>query len=489
MILFPCQSCSKTLCVDDDCAGQRQPCPYCQASNNVPAESMADCCLVYQSPKQPAGQPMTMQEVQALLEAGRLNANDLIWTDQTWRPLAQVLGLTMSEAAPKTDQPEIALRFEELMPLPGCEPLPRRTKEKTRTKKTRKSSQTAGATDAVPLRERLKRLVFLLVALAVVAFGVVRALRIYNYATGRFATVMLINDTDDNIAFELPFSDMETVRAFAQSAAARENLVVGIPCRKKLKIRRIEGEPFESDPLSWPLVEEFSVPIRPGHNTVVNYGRAPLPVYCNLQQMFEGSDLVPEQLCQAAVAEIAEGKTPGKLEELYNSVQQQLESHFVETTTALSMTDQEYDFSALAIPDGDRPEEIVKSFPLPEKQLLQARSITRQFRNGSLVFRNAEIENLTVKLPSATFRPLNGQPVTFTAEGTITFRRNENGVLLAELPLSLKDDGNLPKRFHGVWTYQAKREPGGQWTWGWLITPTGEKTFQVTPDGKFKPLD
>ena len=491
MFLFSCQTCGKVICVDDDCRGQRQPCPYCQAVNEVPNESSVDCCLVYHSPEQPAGQPMTSAELQELLEAGSLYSTDLILTKQVWRPLYQVLGLPLPVSAPQNDQAEIAVRFEELAPLPGFAPLPRRVKSKGRRAKTKSAPVTKQAGPAVGLGERLKHLVFLLVAFAVVVFGVVRAMRIYNYVTKRLGTVLFLNGTEELLSFELPFSGFTPVPVMGKSSGSRENLVVGIPCRKKAIVRQMVDNDYESDPLAGPVVAELEVPIRPGRNTVVNYGNMPLAVYRGLEKLSEeGERLAPVRLCEEVVSQIAGGKEPSKLQELFDQAQDQLRSYFVEISTEEIFTDDEYDFKALSIPDGERPEEMARNIPTAEKQLILTHSSIRMFQNGQLVFQKAaELQNITVKLPRATYRPVPRLNAGFDSEGVLTIARDAAGALHAEVKLSEQGNVSLPVQFQGTWSYYASRDPDGKWTWTWRLDKPGEKALRITADGQMIPVE
>ncbi|MBO4620727.1 MAG: hypothetical protein J5654_11535 [Victivallales bacterium] len=482
MILFPCEACGKVICADDQSANQHLPCPYCQKMLTVPAESVVDCCLVYRDPRQPNGEPMSSAELQEQLEAGNLHANDLIWTQQVWRPLTQVLNLPLTVSAPQNDLPEIAVRFDELAPLPGFAPLPKFGRHKKRPAK----DSAVAATDAAPktpVGERIKKFAFALVALGVCVFGVVRALRIFNYATKRLASVMIYNGTTTDIVFQLPFSGFDPSPAAAESHATRENLVVGLPCRKTMKIWTVSGNLFSMDysQLGAP-VAELSVPIRPCHDTVVNYGQVPFPVYRNLEELSQPDALVTQEQCQTVVRELASNAAPLQARKLFNQVQKRVREHLVKMVNDSFITDQEYDLTALKIASGER----VKSNNPPSSTntdcVLLPDNIAQSFPNGVFTIRGeAELVILTLNRLTANFRPpIPG--VEFGASGQLNITQSADGTLRLEMQLFQSRGADNPEQYRGNWQYVATESPTGEWSWFWTFEKD-KQTIRIEADG------
>ena len=489
MILFPCEACGKVICADDQSANQHLPCPYCQKMLTVPAESVVDCCLVYRDPRQPNGEPMSSTELQEQLEAGNLHASDLIWTKQVWRPLNQVLNLPLAVSAPQNDQPEIAVRFEELAPLPGFAPLEKKTAR--RKKRGAKASATmVVASDAgpkTPMTERLKKIVFVLIALGVLGFGVVRALRIYNYATNRVASVMVFNGTDNGIAFQLPFSGFDPLPVPANSFTTRENLVVGIPCRKTMNLWQISGDVFSQDfsQLGTPSTK-LSVPIRPCHDTVVNYGQVPFPVYRNLTELYTTDALATQEQCQAVVQELASNKAPALAKKLYDQAQGKVREHLVKMVNDTTFSDQDYNFAEMKITFGNRPEPVAPVSPDNRDCLFKPERFTHVFPSGVFTIQGeAELTALSIKT-SANFRPpVPG--VEFEASGQLNITKGEDGSLRLELELSQHRSQSIPAQYRGSWQYVAQLTPQGEWSWHWFFSKDSQ-TVRIEADGSISDM-
>ena len=484
MILFPCEACGKVICADDDSAAQQLPCPYCQKMLSVPAESAVDCCLIYQDPRHPGGQPMSSAELQEQLAAGKLRPYDLLWTKQLWRPLYQTLNLSLG-VTPQNDQPEIAVRFEELAPLPGFAPLPKRgSRRKPRASHSANAALAAAASDAAktPLAEQLKRCAFLLVALGVLLFGVVRALRIYNYATKRVSSVMLFNGTAQNLAFQFPFSGFDPTVAPVENFATRENLVVGLPCSKSLKIWGIGDNPYDQDltQLGSPN-EKLSVRIRPGHDTLVNYGNVALPIYRDLRELDADDAMAPEELRQPLASELAANAAPASARKLFDHAQETLRGHFVKTVNDLVFTDEDYNLDELRIPTGERDDSARDAQPALQECLYSPLASTRTFPQGTFVIQGAaELRALSVKLPPASCRP--APAIAFDAAGTLEITCGDDHTLHLEMPLDTSRNQALPEQYRGAWHYTAQEAPDGTWSWSWLFT-SKNNSFRVAADG------
>ena len=487
MILFPCEACGKVICADDQSASQHLPCPYCQKMLTVPTESVVDCCLVYQDARHPGGQPMSSTELQEMLENGELRSSDLIWTKQVWRPLNQVLNLSLAGSQPQNDQPEIAVHFDELAPLPGFAPLAKPSRRKKRSVKGAAIlSAASDDTPKTPLGERLKKVVFILVALGVLAFGVVRALRIYNYATSRFASVMLYNGTTDNIAFQLPFSGFDPVIVTTNSFVTRENLVVGLPCKKSLKIWLINGDPFAQDLTQLPPPNtKFSVPVRPCHDILVNYGHTAFPVFKNFTGLYDDDKLITTKLCQSTAQDIAANAVPVHARHLFDQAQGQLKNYFVKMIDAPYITDWEYNLSILNIPSGDRVAHKDAAGAANDQRpyVLLPNGFSHECPNGNFsIGSTGELQVLHARLPSETYHlPIPG--VEFKASGTLTLIRASDNTLRLELTPIQPPPKALPTQYQGLWRYTEQESPNGTWTWGWTVSKGGQETIHVAPDG------
>ena len=482
MILFPCEACGKVICADDQSASQHLPCPFCQKMLTVPTESVVDCCLVYRDPRHPEGEPMSSSELQELLEAGNLRSCDLIWTKQVWRPLYQLLNLSLAVAEPQNDQPEIAVRFDELAPLPGFATLPKFGRHKKRSAK----GAAIPATDAAPktpVGERIKKFAFALIALGVCVFGVVRALRIYNYATKRLASVMVYNGTNTDIAFQLPFSGFDPLPLPAGSYATRENLVVGLPSRKSMKIWTVSGDLFSMDynQLGDP-VAKLSVPIRPCHDTVVNYGQVPFPVYRNLEELSQTDALATQEQCQTVVRELASNKAPLQTRKLFDQAQKRLREHLVKMVADSFITDQDYDLTALKISSGERA--MPKNPPTTTNPncILLPDNAAHTFPNGVFTIRGeAELVTFTLNRLTASFcPPIPG--IEFGASGQLNITQSAEGTLHLEMQLFQSRGTEIPEQYRGNWQYVAQESPTGEWSWFWTFANDAQ-AIRIEADG------
>ncbi len=488
MILFPCENCGKVIRCDDDSANQQLPCPYCQTMLTVPAEGAAECCLIFQDARHPGGSPMSVQEVQNQLAAGTLHANDLIWSQQSWRPIGEVLDCANSVSASTSDQPEIALRFEELAPLPGFAPLDKRA-----NRKRRKSSSTqapTAPTDSAPttsLAEKLKKTAYVLVALGILCFGVVRALRIYNYATKRFARVMVNNESPQNIAFQFPFSGFDPIVVQSGNYSVRENLVVGIPAKKAMKIWNLtEDDPYGMDltQLGEPI-DKISVPIRPCHDTLVNFGQIGLPIYRDFNELTNNQEtVIPQQLRQAIAQELASNVAPTQAKKLFAHAQMQIKSHLVTTVNDLFLTDDEYDLRMLGNSFGDQSE------PKNLNVVLRTTSYTHNYPNagGFTISNEANLDSLTVQIPPIKCHP----PVPdleFEASGTANITLAKTGKLHLEVTWNQRNTQNTQAAYVGSWRCTAQETASGEWTWHWFFTNRDQKSIRIDSNGTVTTLD
>ena len=430
---------------------------------------------------------MSSTELQELLENGELRSSDLIWTKQVWRPLSQVLNLSLAVSPPQNDQPEIAVHFDELAPLPGFAPLTKPSRRKKRSVKGATTLSVASdASPKTPFAERLKKTVFILVALGVLAFGVVRALRIYNYATSRFASVMLYNGTSNDIAFQLPFSGFDPVIATVQSFVTRENLVVGLPCKKALKTWLITGNPFDQDltQLGAPS-DKFSVPIRPCHDTLVNYGQMPFLVFRNFTELYSDEKLIATELCQSTSQEIATNTAPVHARHLFDQAQEQLKNYFVKMIDAPYITDWEYNLSILNIPSGDRivRKDATSTSNDQRPHVLPPNGFSHECPNGSFTIGDSGgLQVLHVRLPSETYRlPIPG--LEFKASGMLTLICAADNTLRLEINPLQPSPKALPTQYQGFWRYSAQESPNGTWTWGWTVSKGDQETIHIAPDG------
>ncbi|MBR6470667.1 MAG: DUF4339 domain-containing protein [Victivallales bacterium] len=491
MILFPCEHCGKVICTDDQSASQRVPCPYCQGMVVIPEESVVDCCLVYQDSSQPQGQPMSATELQEQLEAGNLNPSDLIWTKQAWRPLYQVLNMPLVVGDPQTEQPEVAIRFEEMPPMPGYAPLSKKGKrKKVAAKKSVITSAQAEPSEHVTIGQRIKKILFVIVALGVLFFGVVRGLRIYNYATKRLASVMVYNGLDRNVVYEFPFSGFEPEFIQCGSYAARENLVVGIPCKKSLKVWFHEGEEYFDASFTHgkKADQTMSVSIRPNHDTLVILGQIRFPIYRDFPVLCNSDQLAPQEKLKAATSELARNDAPRKIQALFEQAQQCLKEHLVEMHAGPVISDLEYNLVELNIEKGERPE--VPPAPADDQRpfVVKPESFSYKFANGSFTISGeAKLEALTINLPVTTYHP----PIlglAFNATAVTTLTPLENGGLRIEAILHQQRDEQLPKDYAGAWRYHAELASDGTWTWSWYFTPPDQTTLLIEADGKVSPM-
>ena len=486
MILFPCEHCGKVICTDEQSASQQAPCPYCHRQIIIPSASSADCHLIYRDPRQPNGEPISSTELQEQLEAGNLNPSDLIWINQAWRPLYQVLNMPLSVGDLQAAQPELAIHFEELAPLSGFAPLPKRGKrKKAMTNQNASAPATQTPAEHVSIGQRIKKVLFAIVALAVLFFGVVRGLRIYNYATKRFANVIVYNGTDQICGLQFPFSGFDPNIVFPTSFSLLENLVVGLPCHKSLNIWYCEEDDISEREqlLNKKADQSISVTIHPNHDTLVNLGQTPFPAYRDFDELRNFDLLAPEQLRIAMARQIAENAAPQQAQNLFQQAQNCLKEHLVKMVTEPVITDQDYDFTPLNINPGDRVERPLRTDDDQRPYLVKPEAYSINHHNGAFIFKGeAEIHQLTIGLPPTTYHiPIQG--FSFNAPAEATLAPLGNGGLRIDVNFHLAKNTSLPANYAGIWKYHAELSPEGVWTWRWLFTPPGQKTQEIAPNG------
>ena len=328
-------------------------------------------------------------------------------------------------------------------------------------------------------------MLFAIAALAVLFFGIVRGLRIYNYATKQFASVMVYNSTSRNCAIQFPFSGFEPILVYKDSFGIQENLVVGIPCHKALKVWfSDEAYPDFEQIQSAKPDQTISVSIRPNHDTLVNLNNTPFPAYRDFDELQNSDLMAPEQLLSAMARQIAENAVPKQAQVLFEQAQSHLKEHLVKMVAEPVVTDLDYDLTHLNILSGERAERPPRPDDAPRPCLFKPDSNSLSHPNGKFTIKGeAELEQLSVKLSPTTYQPpIRG--VSFNAPAEATLAPLENGGLSVDVIFHHLPQKTLnPENFVGIWKYHAELSPEGIWNWQWLCTPPEQKTRVIAPNG------
>jgi hypothetical protein len=491
MLLFKC-TCGKACCAQEAEAGKKVICTHCGEEIPVPSVSDTDCLLIFRRGDPDNGQAMTSTEFQHLLNRGELYSYDLLKKDGEWVPLGKVYELPAPPAV-EMDRTitEIALDFQDLPPVEGFAKVPRKKKRTPKFDVAEITpSQTGAAAPRPPLnlKKKISDTIKTIIVVSILLFGGLRLGRIINFVLKRVSNVMVVNTFDAPCKFKL--SGYEWQELPKNTYITQPDVYVAFSCKKKMLFMEsvldpLTGLPDKTKegtpdvPLEPPSMR---VPIKPGADTVVNPGgRAVFGVYdfSNLASLSLSS---PE--LKSLSTELAQAKPPVSALKVIQQIQELVKDTYKESRQDVFFTSKDYDFDSLGIvrnQDFSAPQDETKEVEKPPLSLVYPAARTLNFRNGSVLFdpNNVETER-SIALVSREFKPKPGYSVTGGAPRLQI--RYEKSFLVLQLS-GLQGDVKGPQNaaYKAQWTYVARMDKAGKWTWLWTAK------YQKTGAGKKAP--
>ncbi len=479
MLLFKC-TCGKAGCAQDSEAGQKVVCRHCGAETSVPADSDADCILLFRRGDPETGQALTSTEFQHLLNRGELYSYDLVSKDGVWVPLGKVYELPPPPAIEiDASIAEIALDFQD---LPAIEGYPKVPKKKKRTVKfdTPPVTSTKPATSHLPgnLRKRILTAVKTILVLVLLIFGGIRLGRIVNFALKRVSNILVINTFDIPCRFKIMGFDW--VELPKNTQMTQPDVYVAFSCKKKIlfmesNLDAVTGMPRKEEKASNGASLDppsMRIPIKPGFDTVVNPGgRAVFGIY-NLSSV-QGLTLSSPEL-KSLSTELAQAKPPVSVLKVIPQIQNLVKDTYKESRNDLFFTSKDFNLDGMgivrnqdmAIPK-DKEDATAKVPTKPLLSLVYPAARTLNFRNGSVLFdpETQETERSIVLL-SKEFKPKPAYSVTGGAP-RLQIRYEKSFLVLQINALQGTIKGPQNAVYNAQWNYLAKMDKAGKWTWLW----------------------
>ena len=500
MLLFKC-TCGKACAAQEAEAGQKVICGQCGKEIPVPSVSDKDCLLIFRRGDPDNGQVMTSIEFQHLLNRGELYNYDLLKKDGEWVPLGKVYELP-SPPAVEIDRSiaEIALDFQDLPPVEGFAKVPRKKK---RTPKfgtdeitPAKTSDAGAPRRPINLKKRILDTVKTIVVVVILLFGGLRLGRIINFALKRVSNVMVVNTFDAPCKFKL--SGYEWQELPKNTYITQSDVYVAFSCKKKMlfmesALNPLTGQPDEAKagapdvPLDPPSMR---IPIKPGSDTVVNPGgRAVFGVYdfSNLATLSLSS---PE--LKSLSTELAQAKPPVSALKVIQQIQELVKDTYKESRKDLFFSSKDYNFDSLGIvrnQDFSTPQDETKGVEKPPLSLVYPAARTLNFRNGSVLFDpNSTETERSIALVSREFKPKPGYSVTGGAPRLqIRYEKSFLVLQLSGLQGTVKEPQNAT--YKAQWTYLARMDKAGKWTWLWTAKYQKAGVGKKAPEEKILTID
>ena len=480
-ILFKCKVCGKACAAD--APGEACACG-CGASLVAPQTSESDCVMVYKDGYPNEGLPITLDELGKQIAAGNFVPLDLILNNGNWQPLNMVF--EMSAPASKdnvSSGEEIALKWKELPAAPGFPPPV--------------YAGHGGLRDLASdfwhwfLRARkfhymspLQKTVYILVVLAFAAFlYTVLIGKVVNRILWKPAYIAVYNHNDHECTASL---FRRKIKIAPRELGVFQDVFVSFPCKANLKLRPANGAKGET--------KSIKVPVRPGHDLVVNFGGEDVLGEYDLEIMstLSLSGLLERELGR----QIASLQSPDKTLEIQAELHELGKRVLQNSVEGVLLSDENYDFSMMGISRSiDYSEHAKQPAPSSVKLPLVMMNdrVSLKFKNASTDFRarNASMPcAFRVEFPSdflplpanrnnarldkgkVTVKPIAGKAV----QANIKYDESKNMVLTLS-PLKgnvtayVRHPIDMHKDFAGTWTYQATLCRSGananKWKWTW----------------------
>lgn len=482
MLVFKC-ACGKACCASKAEAGASISCGSCGEKILVPHVSDPDCVLIFRRGDPENGRALSGAEFQHLLNEGGLYNYDLVWHQEAWLPLGKVYQLPPPPPVPMDAAiAEIALNLQDLPPVDGYPKVPRRKKRVVKFDSIQVAQDENGQSQAAP--RDVKKSIFTgiktIFVVAILVFGAVRLGRIVNFALKRVCHVWVVNTFDCNVRFKLSGYDWLDMPKATQ--ATLPDVYVALPCRKKMRF--VEAGEFAAAPSEAAsatvqatalMPGSMRVPLRPGYDTVVNPGgRASFGVY-DLEGLSALSLSSPE--LKGLSAEISANKAPASVLKVIVQIQDLVKDRFKEKRRDLFFSSRDYSFDTLNIARNadisnylqeKKAKEVSDSPSETRLSLVYPAARNLVFRNGSLLFDpdKSETESF-ITLSTKEFIPKKGYALTSSAP-RLQIRYDKHGLVLQLAALNGDIQGPQKALYKASWTYEARMNKAGKWSWRWL---------------------
>ena len=502
MLLFKC-TCGKACCAQDSEAGQKVVCGHCGEEIPVPSASDADCLLLFRRGDPDNGQALTSTEFQHLLNRGELFSYDLVSKDGEWVPLGKVYELPPPPAIEMDGSiAEIALDFQDLPAVEGFAKVPKKKKRTVKfdTPEIRTTKASAPGQRPVNLKKRILTGVKTIIILTVLFFGGIRLGRIVNFVLKRVSNVMVVNTFDVPCRFKI--NGYEWQELPKNTHMTQPDVYVAFSCKKKIlfmesTLNPLTGMPDKAkegapgialDPPS------MRIPIKPGFDTVVNPGgRGIFGVYdfSNLS----GLSLSSPEL-KSLSTELAQAKPPVSVLKVTQQIQNLVRDTYKESRKDLFFTSKDYNFESLGIIRNqdlsipkDKTDAPAKAAEKPLLSLVYPTVRTLSFRNGSVAFDpDTEETERSIILVSREFKPKPGYSVTGAAP-RLQIRYEKSFLVLQLSALQGNVKGLQNAVYKAQWSYLARMDKAGKWTWLWTAKYQKPGVGKKAPEDKILTID
>lgn len=453
-------------------------CESCGVSCTVPAETLPNYVLIFRSGSPSCGSPMLAEEMEEQAEQGVLKATDLIWYEGKWLPLGEVYELPAEEfEGSGTDQPEIALEFQELPAVDGYAKPPRHKPPVSESVGAPAAGGGGRRWKGLPFRfsrpdmnlANLKKGLKLVAVLAILTYGGLRGLSILNFVLKRPAHVLVYNTFERDCRVRLAGASWQDIPKGAYITFP--DIYVSLPGRRRLD--------FEGTVIAYPPVElakddprrasllTLKVPVRAGQETVVNPGgKHRFGVYRFgdlVDKVFSSPEL------QELVRALEEHQAPVAAVRVSEQLQEFGRQAFVEVLQDEVFSSRTYSFAMLPVFRGDGVVGGGKAASVPDEVLVYPVSQRLNGKNFSLQFDPEQPEterNVLLPVKELNWRK-NCRVTPGSQRLTIRTNRKVLQLHLNDARGSYTDAAN--HRFDGSWSYQAQLAVNGIWTWQWTF--------------------
>jgi hypothetical protein len=494
MLLFKCE-CGKACSAQEAETGQHILCQHCGEQIQVPMSSEEDCLLLFRRGDPDKGQALTSIEFQHLLNHGELYRYDLIWKDGAWVPLGEVYELPPPPSV-EVDHSisEIALDFQDLPAIEGYAKTPKKKKRAVKFDAPAVSSTDAGKSVKTPidLKKRILTTFKVLAVLCILLLGAVRLGRIINFVLKRISNIMVINTFEVPCRFKVSgYSWQELPK---NSSITQPDVCVAFSCRKKILFSASLLDPASGLPLAaestspeMALVPAYMrIPVKPGFDTLVNPGgRAALGVY-DFSKLASLSLSSPE--LKSLSNELTQAKAPISVLKVNEQIQDLVKDSYIETRKDPFFCSKDFNFDSLGIVrnvdfanQGGKGDDGKKTVANPPFSLVYPVARALNFSNGSIVFDpKSNDTDKSITLVSKEFNPKPGYSVT-AAVPRLQIRHEKNFLVLQLSNLNGSVKGVQNAVYNASWSYTARMNKVGKWTWLWTAK------YQKPGDGKKAP--
>ena len=497
MILFRC-SCGAAHQAEDQYAGGSMPCPQCGENVSIPTESDPAVALVYKSGESEDGIPMTLDDIRVQLVAGELSQNDLIWDNETWRPVGEVVGKEQSDLKqelrlkrPDDDQEaegeaELANSLDDLSPIQHVELTPeeaeqvdqggtakgrkakaKEAKKSKEEKKREKAAKKAAAKEKKKKRGKVYHTVQAVMGILAVLLG-------FKFGFGplissfRGLPTFVIVQNHEPVQYVARLGWRRLKQEIYQNSFCKFEIFVGMPERQGLVV----------EPKSPGKGEKYTlrVPVRPGGSVLVNLGgKGTYGVY---EPWVVRSEKVASAELKALAGEISRNREPSSALKVSRQIRDLVQPAFKGTRQDVVFSGSRFQFPGHFLTSANQQKKPAKDEKPKEKKrlpvVISPAQYRLQFGNGYGLHDAANEAHVErgITLPVKVLN-LNRARILKTTNPTLEFRGDGKTLRLTiRLPSRTKVQTE-GKTFTGTWEYSASCPLVGakrdQWTWRWVF--------------------